>query len=185
MLLAIDQINALFSKTEYFGIDGKRLTPDSLVSILALRQFFDSSSLFAPPSPKFLSVGATSFSDPRIFRSELGHSNPSLARCDGKIYERIEHPQLNTISHEKKNFSIHKVPLLTRAESLSMIKLYRSVGLIYEGENREYLCTPILMCHFCVSLDFIDEEYLEKKYLASGGNAARLYEACSYDNIYE
>lgn len=131
VLLAVDQVNALFVDTAYNGVGGERLGARRLPTLSALRRFFEDTC----SGGNVVALGATSFADRRLHASELGKSNPSLDAAPKGTTERLQQPQIRHIPESERNYSIIQAPAFDVDETKSLLEFYRAAGLTHT-------CTP-------------------------------------------
>ena len=129
-VVLVDQVNALFSKTQYMGIKEEPLAIKELPTLACLRNFFEKPMI----SNTSFAVGALSFVDSRIFNSELSTASEDFSKPTKDTYILVDRSkQIISVSEAEKNFDIYKLPPLTKEETLELLKFFRELGLIYQG----------------------------------------------------
>lgn len=114
------------------SVNEKPLTAKSLPVVACIRNFFEQSTA----CNRFFAVGALSFTDSRIFNSELSMAFEEFSRPKRDAYVSIDRSeQIVPVLEEEKNFDIYKVPPLSKEEMLEILKFFKQVGLIYPGER--------------------------------------------------
>ncbi|KAJ3325157.1 37S ribosomal protein S23 mitochondrial [Boothiomyces sp. JEL0866] len=176
VLLALDQINAIYTNTAYCDKDSNPLTADKFAIASKIHSLLQS-ELTNTAKLVALDNSVTQIKSPYLdIISKKAHSlNKDPLRLNIQKYQKVAAEELDAIlprttlnngfpDIQIKNLQTFVIPALDKPETLGILDFYRKTSVLRHGKS-------------LTDIETIDEDYVKKQWMLSQGNALELFKA--------